>query len=58
MGPIAVVIQHRMIQRGGVALSNKSVYWDSPEVARKMDSTKEKTCTISWEKESHCSKEH
>ena len=22
-----------------------------------MDSTKERTCTISWEKESHCSKE-
>ena len=25
---------HRMIRRGGVALSNKPVYWDSPEAAK------------------------
>jgi hypothetical protein len=33
-GPIAVVSPPRMIQRGGVALSNISVYWDSPEAAK------------------------
>jgi hypothetical protein len=32
-GPIAVT-PHRMIRRGGVALSNKPVYCDSPEAAK------------------------
>ncbi len=33
LGPIAVT-PYRMIRRGGVSLSNKPVYWDSPEVAK------------------------
>jgi hypothetical protein len=35
LGPIAVVTPHsRIIRRGGVALSNKPVYWDSPKAAK------------------------